>query len=429
MELLTQPWFLCNATLPLVALAVAVWLFSQALPLREHAAARIGVVVAGIVAINCIWAATTFSFFPRLTDLASFGQSILVLLLTLALCCAGQMLIWECPPLTSLFICSMAYSLQDLACSVERTTVIDLLVRFGVEVDYAPIRFALIIAAVYLVVWQLLAKNIRAEGLLKIDSAIKVLAGALTIVVNVCLGLVFKDLRVLDIPGHYAVILDVFYLALCIYVMYSVCEIVYNRRLQTAAALSEQLRQTQALQFRQTQQNIEAIDRKVHDIRRRIAIMGARGGAPGSSDYESILQEIDIYDSKVKTGNDALDVILTDRKLACDRWGITLACIADGGILDFVSPTDLFVIFTSSLDESVALTRQITHCDLRRIGLRVMRGPGVASINVECSVPAGTADPGVPADLEEVLSRYDGLATSRTQEGVRHLDVLLPLPR
>jgi hypothetical protein len=56
--------------------------------------------------------------------------------------------------------------------------------------------------------------------------------------------------------------------------------------------------------------------------------------------FDDIAKEVRVYDSTVSTGNDALDVILSEKSLVCERRGITLSCMADGSAISFMQPTE-----------------------------------------------------------------------------------------
>ena len=55
-----------------------------------------------------------------------------------------------------------------------------------------------------------------------------------------------------------------------------------------------------------------------------------------------IAREVNVSDSVVETGNEALDTILTEKSLACSQEGITLSCIADGAALGARLPSDIY---------------------------------------------------------------------------------------
>ena len=61
-----------------------------------------------------------------------------------------------------------------------------------------------------------------------------------------------------------------------------------------------------------------------------------------NEEISEIEQSIAIYDSSVKTGNEALDVILTEKGFRCNGKGIKFTCVVDGSSLSFLSESDLY---------------------------------------------------------------------------------------
>jgi len=70
-------------------------------------------------------------------------------------------------------------------------------------------------------------------------------------------------------------------------------------------------------------ENMEMFNLKCHDMKHQIREIGANKGIPHEA-LEEIESKITVYDSVVKTGNDVLDTILTEKNLKCNRDSITL---------------------------------------------------------------------------------------------------------
>ena len=64
-------------------------------------------------------------------------------------------------------------------------------------------------------------------------------------------------------------------------------------------------------------------------------------------------QSVQIYDAMVKTGNEALDTLLTEKSLYCEAHGIKISCVVDGKSLAFLDPVDLYAILGNALDNAV----------------------------------------------------------------------------
>ena len=60
------------------------------------------------------------------------------------------------------------------------------------------------------------------------------------------------------------------------------------------------------------------------------------------------------------TGNEVLDVVLTEKSMHCEARHITLNCVADGSAVAFVEPGDLHALFSNALDQAIdAAARQM----------------------------------------------------------------------
>lgn len=46
-----------------------------------------------------------------------------------------------------------------------------------------------------------------------------------------------------------------------------------------------------------------------------------------------------------QTGNDVLDLVLTEKGLLCDEYGIKMTCMIDALILGFMSVSDMNALF------------------------------------------------------------------------------------
>lgn len=97
----------------------------------------------------------------------------------------------------------------------------------------------------------------------------------------------------------------------------------------------QQLMYHQQEQYRISQENIELIDKKCHDLRYQ---MEALRKLKDEQEIDTQLQELErsvmIYDSIIKTGNPVLDTVLTEKSLICEANQINMICMADGEKMD-----------------------------------------------------------------------------------------------
>ena len=103
--------------------------------------------------------------------------------------------------------------------------------------------------------------------------------------------------------------------------------------------------------------NMELINIKCHDMKHQLRSMLEKQ----SVDEEFIKEAqdvISVYDSQVKTGNDTLDLLLTQKSLACSATKTELTVMIDGEALDFMSAQDINSFFGNAIDNALEyLTR------------------------------------------------------------------------
>ena len=95
-------------------------------------------------------------------------------------------------------------------------------------------------------------------------------------------------------------------------------------------ALLQQLRVEERKQYEQKKETVELINVKCHDMRHQIDLLEKRGKGMDSQELDKMRELLNIYDSSVQTGNETLDILLTERSLYCEKYGIRLSCIVDG---------------------------------------------------------------------------------------------------
>ena len=430
-------------------LALAIWLFSRTLSVREHVKVRAILVTAAVGAGAAAAIYLGFSIFPGLTDeVSSYVEGVATFAVVLMVAVVAQALIWDCPLWTSVFCCSMAYALENFAAAVDRfleTYFIMAAENYPERLVVAAPRYLLITGVVYVVAYQLLIRRIRRTGLLQIDDPVMVITAALAIVVNMVLDLIVKQIAIVDeVSAYIGPVLNGVYLLLCVYIMYSAYEVVYTRRLQLSMAALERLRASEARQYEMSRENIEAINLKCHDIKHQIRTLADGGAVVDGRVLESLEHEVDVYDSAVRCGNDALDTILSEKSLVCERRGITLGVIADGSAIDFMDAADLYSLFGNALDNAIEAVSKLDDPELRAISLDVRRAGDMVAIHVENFFDGelSVGDDGLPLtskgdtrnhgfgtrSMRMVVESYGGSLSVIARGDVFALDALVPMP-
>lgn len=133
-------------------------------------------------------------------------------------------------------------------------------------------------------------------------------------------------------------------------------------QLQHAIRQSEQ-------QYQISKDTIKMINVKCHDLKYRLDMAYRSGISP--DELEDLKNSIAIYDSNIETGNKLLDVLFTEKSLYCEKNGITLSCMIDGGRLSFLQDGDLYCLFGNILDNALEAVTKIKEREQRVISVTV----------------------------------------------------------
>ena len=206
----------------------------------------------------------------------------------------------------------------------------------------------------------------------------------------------------------------------------------------------EQIMVERERQQRLSQENVELINIKCHDLKHQIA---ALRDMPAGSERDRTIGELEqavlIYDSTARTGNPALDTVLTEKSLLCEGRSIEFTCIADGSCLDGIGAVDLYTLFGNALDNAIEAAEKLPNPEDRMIYLRVERQGAFARIYVE-NTCLGTVElvDGMPQTSKDderyhgfglksirmIVDRLGGNMVVTPAEGTFILSILLPCP-
>lgn len=198
-------------------------------------------------------------------------------------------------------------------------------------------------------------------------------------------------------------------------------------------------------QYLLSKENIALINQKCHDLKHQIrAIRKLK-----QEDIEQYLKEmeesIQIYEAIVKTGNEVLDTILTEKSLYCRQHGVTISCVADGTLLDFIQTIDLYAILGNAVDNAVEAVEKFKEKEKRQIDILIYKEKKFLVINVVNPIKEnlvyeeeGTFPITTKKDkhyhgfglrsIEHMAKKYGGCVNIHEEDGCFSLTILIPLP-
>lgn len=169
----------------------------------------------------------------------------------------------------------------------------------------------------------------------------------------------------------------------CILLLYMQNNIENMQRTEQELNMLQQLLYRQQEQYRISQENIDLINRKCHDLRYQMeALRKLKDEKLIDEQLKEMERSAMIYDSIFKTENPVLDTVLTEKSLICEANQIQMTCMADGEKLDFIGNVDLYTIFGNALDNAIECVMKQEDTEKRIIQVSVFHEKNLLMIRV-----------------------------------------------
>lgn len=417
---------------------LASWFCLAHLTRREDFAARSLVALTTLVALALLDPFKGEALGPATSRLAFFAAVLSVCVVLGVFLC--RISLW-----TSIFCCAVGCTVQNLASSLAKLPyrlLTPAMTALGIEGQF-PLFGNVVFLVVLLACNALLFKQLESfEHGIENDRRMLAVYGA---VVVLGIGLSALLAHVDDLLGPAeptSMMLRVCHVIVCGFLLFVEWEIAVNRRLEQDVALSARLAHERERQMELSRETIEAINLKCHDMRHQIRTLAREGGVVDQGVIDDMEHQIRLYDSSVRTGNDALDTILTEKGLLCERRSITLSSIADGSALGFMPVSDVYSLFGNALDNAIEAVDRLADPTRRVISLDVRTRRSVLVMSVEnyCDFVPQFRD-GLPVSergeghgygmrsMRVTAERWGGSLSATCENGLFRLGIIIPLPK
>lgn len=286
-------------------------------------------------------------------------------------------------------------------------------------------------------VWHLLVCRYRDGGAPSVDNKLLLLFVGATILVTDILSTWVRIEGLANAPFGVCSLLCYVLLLALEFDVFRVSALEHERDLMRR--LSHERERQQAA----VQESIETVNVKFHDLKHQIAALRSmESGAQREKSLEELDHSIQMYDASVRTGDPAIDAILTEKSMQCWSREIEFSCMVDGTCLSGLGVVDAYVLLGNALDNAMEAAVKVSEYDGRIVTLLVERRGELAYVCVENScvgrpqivdgMPVSTK--GDPANhgfgLRSILSvvrRHGGNLVIDADEGFFSLCILLPL--
>lgn len=261
--------------------------------------------------------------------------------------------------------------------------------------------------------------------------------GAVVAEIVLCYNL---RLHWMDTGDRMHMVCDAVLLILCsIFILVTLFALLVQRNLEDELKIINQLRRKDQDQYQIASETIDQINQKCHDMRHQIRTIG-RSARVTPDALAEMERTINIYDSMVRTGCHALDIILTEKSLYCQKNNIVIRCIADGSGLNLIRDVDIYSLFGNLLDNAIHAVQEL-EAEQRVVNLTVKLCGELLSVNsynryvgemvMRDGVPVTSGDPHYHGfgtkSIVAIVNKYGGTVSFQAKGGVFNLNMLFSL--
>lgn len=340
----------------------------------------------------------------------------------------------------------IAYQLYDLFIIIFNVNEGLPLNNYGeIEVSYTVNPFILIVQAfiyglTYWLIYIIFGKRIHSNESVRMKNVFLLIIVGMVVMIDIVFSSLVTFFSYEDFNKKYVIMLYFYNIICCLLALFIQFEIPRRTLLERDLATSNHIRYQERKQYNLTKENIQYIDLKCHDLKYQIRQIGDNSSI-NKETIKEIEDVISIYDSVVKTNNETLDVILTEKSLLCSNSRIKLSCIVAGEKLSFMNDSDLYSLFGNLIDNAIEAVRDLEE-DKRTIGLLVKAAHSFLSINIhnyydkvlefQNNLPRTTKEDNYyhgfgMKSVQYICRKYKGEMTINTDNGVFNINIVFPI--
>ena len=345
---------------------------------------------------------------------------------------------------TAVFCSTCAYAVQHLAYRLASPVL-----YAGTEASVAGgiallSAYVAVFAAVYTASYFIIGRRAGESDELFARSPVTILISATVLLCVIVFSAIYdSSARVASAAAEFSVY--AFDCMCCVFILGMMNTILHDRRGRYEFEYYKMLWEKEKRQYELSRETVDLINIKCHDMKKYIETMKAGKGIVTDEDIANLTSLLEFYDRSVKTGNEVVDVLLAERAVRCEKAGIKLSCMIDGGKLAFMRHADVYSLFANILDNAIEASENVSDPSRRTISVTASVSMGMLFIHAE-NIYEGRVDvdaAGVlhttKADkafhgfglksIRRVAQTYGGESVVHAGEEVFSVDITLPLPK
>lgn len=340
-----------------------------------------------------------------------------------------------------IFVCMAAYASQCICFSIY--IILKTVFLTSNSMYSSIVLYLFTLTMVVLTIFYLFARRMRYDDSTYINSRQLIILTILELLIDN----VFKFYMLTNGIGQQNIGVFIIWKGLsaicCALILYLQFELLRQSFIKSNYIKLEELIYKKQNQYEIAKHDIDFINIKIHDLKHKIQEIEKQNGELYSDALKEITNAMMIYDSSIKTGNEPLDVILTEKSLNCERNSINLNCIADGSKLAFIDIIDLYSLFGNIIDNAFEAVNHLQDKTKRTINLVVKANNGFLSIHSDNYFDGEIVlENGLPKttkaiakyhgfglkSVRMIVESYGGDLSITAKDGIFSLNVLMFIP-
>lgn len=351
------------------------------------------------------------------------------------------------------FVGITAYTIQHLSYQLLTllSVVFDISTMFGQYsnevIDFSKYNaFSLIYALVYLSIYSTvygfsfltMSKKMNKSGKIEFKTTKLILLGGLILLVDIILNAYIVYIKE-DYNRQYSIILCIYNVICCIFVFYIQFSTIKVSDMKQEVEVFSVMLHMRDKQFAMQKENINLINQKCHDIKYQLKQFVE------NKNVEEIEHIVSIYDANYHSGNEVLDIILTEKSLYCNENKIQFTCMTNCKDLGFIQDSDLYCLFGNMIDNAIEAVDKFSDDSQKCISININTQGELLTININNYYQGEIRldDEGFPLTSKEnngyhgfgirsiksIVEKYNGSISIVTNNNIFRLNVLFPIPQ
>lgn len=167
-------------------------------------------------------------------------------------------------------------------------------------------------------------------------------------------------------------------IAFCVILFLFIISLFESGKYRIELQILEQLERKGLEQYEISKESIAIINTKCHDIKKALSSSFSDTKLLTQEEIASLQEKISIYDNSYVTDNQALNIVLTEKSLYCEKNKINLSVVTPYSDFDFMTKMDIYSLFGNILDNALEavmklpVEKRIVSLSVKKIGAMIL---------------------------------------------------------